>query len=81
VVEVLELLRQLTGAPVSAEARLEADLGLDSLAMAALAASLRAEFGDRVDLSGYLAELELDQLIELTAGQVADFVAGRTVRP
>ena len=73
--ELLEILRQLAGAPVSAESRLEADLGLDSLAVAALAGTLRAEFGDRVDLAGYLAGLELDELIELTARQVADFVA------
>ena len=73
--EVLEILQRLAGAPVSPESRLEGDLGLDSLALAALAGALRAEFGDRVDLAGYLAGLELDQLIELTARQVADFVA------
>lgn len=75
---VLEILRRLASVPVGPESRLEADLGLDSLAVAALAGALRAEFGDRVDLAGYLAGLELDELIELTAGQVADFVAGRT---
>lgn len=73
-------LRQLTGAPVTAGARLEADLGLDSLALATLAATLRERFGERVNLSGYLAELELDELIELTAGQVADYVAGQVER-
>jgi acyl carrier protein len=76
---VLEILRRLAGGPVTAGSRLEADLGLDSLAVAELAATLRAEFGNRVDLAGYLAELEFEELIELTAGQVADFVARRAM--
>jgi acyl carrier protein len=74
---VLEILRRLAGGPVTADSRLEADLGLDSLAVAELAATLRARFGNRVDLAGHLAELELDELIELTAGRLADFVASR----
>ncbi len=72
-----EALRQIVGAPVTADARLEADLGLDSLELVALAGALRDRFGDRVDLPGYLAELELDELIELTAEQLARFVAVR----
>jgi len=47
------------------------------VAVAELAATLRARFGNRVDLAGHLAELELDELIELTAGRLADFVASR----
>jgi hypothetical protein len=45
--------------------------------LAAFAAALRTRFGDRVELTAHLAELELDELIELTAGQVAAFVASR----
>jgi acyl carrier protein len=77
---VTEALRQLTGAPVAAGARLEADLGLDSLELVALAGALRDRFGDRVDLPSYLAGLELDELIELTAEQLAHFVAGQVPR-
>ncbi|HEU5268725.1 MAG TPA: acyl carrier protein [Jatrophihabitans sp.] len=75
---VLDALGQFVGVPVAAGDRLETDLGLDSLELATLAATLRDRFGDRVDLSDYLAGLELDQLIELTAGQLAAFVAERT---
>ena len=78
---MLDVLRSITGAPVTADVRLEADLGLDSLDVATLAAALRVRFGDRVELTGYLAELELDELIELTAGQLADFVAGQLPDP
>jgi len=75
---VLDALGQVAGVPVAADDRLEADLGLDSLELATLAVTLRDRFGDRVDLSDYLAGLELDELIELTAGQLAAFVAERT---
>jgi acyl carrier protein len=76
VAEVLDVLRPIAGA-ATADARLEAELGMDSIELAAFAAALRARFGDRVELAHHLAELELDELIELTAGQVATFVAGR----
>lgn len=73
---MLDALGRLAGGTVAADDRLEADLGLDSLEVAALAAMLREQFGDRVDLAGFLAGLELDQLIELTAGELAGYVAG-----
>jgi acyl carrier protein len=76
VVEVVDALRPIVGAS-AADARLEADLGMDSLELAAFAAALRARFGDRVELADHLAQLELDELIGLTAGQVAAFVASR----
>jgi len=74
VTEVLELLRPITGAAAGGS-RLEADLGMDSVEVAAFAAALRDRFGERVDLLGHLAGLELDELIELTVDQVAGFVA------
>jgi acyl carrier protein len=74
--EVLDTLRPIAGT-ATADARLEAELGMDSIELATFAAALRARFGDRVELSAHLAGLELDELIELTAGQVAGFVASR----
>lgn len=54
--------------------RLDGDLFLDSIELAALAAALRERFGPRVDLVGYVADLELDAVIELTLAQVAAYV-------
>ena len=71
------MLRQVVGAPARTADRLEADLGLDSLEVAALATGLRARFGDRVRLPDLLASLELDRLIDLTAADVAGYVADR----
>jgi len=78
VADVLGVLGRVTGVPVAADARLESDLGMDSLELAALAAELRGRFGSRVDLGEYLAGLELDELIELTAGDLAEYLADRT---
>ncbi len=77
--EVLAALGRVTGAPVAADARLESDLGMDSLELAALAAELRDRFGDRVDLAGYLAGLELEELIELTSGDLAEYLAAQVI--
>src|SRR5690348_17190037 len=57
------------GARVTAASRLEADLRLDSLEVAALC-------GAGVDLAGYLAGLEIDEIIALTVGDVLGYVGG-----
>jgi acyl carrier protein len=74
--EVLAALRPITGEAVPAS-RLETDLGMDSVELAAFAAALRDRFGDRVDLLDHLAGLTPDELIELTVGEVAGFVTDR----
>jgi acyl carrier protein len=63
---------------IGAGTRLEGDLRLDSIEMATLAARLRERYGPRVDLLGFLATLELDELIGLTVGQLVERVAERT---
>jgi acyl carrier protein len=72
--EITAMLAAVTGADtVAPDATLEGDLGLDSLDVAELAVRLRARYG--VDLVGYLATLDVDQLVSLTAGDLADHVA------
>jgi acyl carrier protein len=64
----------LLGAGLSAATRLEGDLGLDSLDLAALGALLRDRYGTAVDLVGYVAGLDIDEIIGLTVGDVSDYV-------
>jgi acyl carrier protein len=64
----------LLSAGISAQTQLERDLFLDSLDLAALGALLRDRYGAAVDLAGYLAGLDIDQLIGLTVGDLADYV-------
>jgi acyl carrier protein len=64
---------------VTAATRLDADLALDSIEVAALGDLLRERYD--VDLAGFLATLDLDRLIMLTVGDVALLVAGQPVTP
>ena len=56
--------------------RLEGDLCLDSVDLAALSAARRARYGSAVDLTRYVAGLEIDQIIGLTVADVAAYVTG-----
>jgi len=61
---------------INAATRLEGDLCLDSLDLAALSALLRDRYGTAVDLTGYVAGLDIDQIIGLTVADVAAYVTG-----
>lgn len=74
--ELAGMLREVTGADadwvagIAPDSRLDGDLWLDSLELAALGTLLRERYG--VDLPAYLTGLDLDQLIEL---RVKDLMA------
>jgi acyl carrier protein len=76
--EIAGLLRDVTGederwaAAVLPESRLEDDLRLESVEVAALGEALRARWG--VDLPAYLAGLDIDQLVDLKVGDLARLV-------
>jgi acyl carrier protein len=78
--EVTALLRQVIGDDprwadrVTPSARLDQDLRIDSLEMAALAGLLREAYGDRVDLAAFLAGLDFDQLVGLTVADLAAYL-------
>jgi acyl carrier protein len=75
--ELAALLVEVTGVDagsVTPAARLDGDLRLDSLELAALAERLRGRYGDRVDLVGYVTGLGLDQIIALTVGDVLAYL-------
>ncbi|MGN9914526.1 hypothetical protein ACTMTJ_44040 [Phytohabitans sp. LJ34] len=76
--EIAGMLRDVTGederwaAAVTPESRLEDDLRLESVEVAALGEALHARWG--VDLPAYLADLDLDQLVDLKVGDLARLV-------
>jgi len=82
--EIVELLREATGeepdwaAAITPATRLEDDLRIESVEVTALADLLRRRYGERVDLPAFLAELDIDQLIGLTVGELAAYVARQT---
>ncbi|HTJ35142.1 MAG TPA: phosphopantetheine-binding protein [Dactylosporangium sp.] len=79
---VAELLREVTGenaewlAGLGPATRLDGDLFLDSLEVAALGERLAARFGPAVDLAGFVAGLELEALLQLSIADVASYVDG-----
>ncbi|MFD0580491.1 phosphopantetheine-binding protein [Dactylosporangium darangshiense] len=79
---VAELLREVTGenaewlAGLGPATRLDGDLFLDSLEVAALGERLAAHFGPAVDLAGFVAGLELEALLRLSIADVASYVDG-----
>lgn len=84
---LIQMLRDVTGessewaASITRASRLEGDLGLDSLDVAALADRLAGTFGDQLDLLGFLAGLDIDQLIGLTVADVTAYVTARPAHP
>ena len=80
--EVIAIITQATSEDeawanaMTASCRLEGDLWLDSVELAALAGLLQSAYGNEVDLAAFLTALEIDQLIGLTVGDLVGYIAG-----
>ena len=64
----------LMGEPLTMETSFNDDLQLESIEFVALSESLLETYGSRVDFVSWMASMELDEVVSLTAGQVVDFV-------
>lgn len=53
----------------------EADLEFESIEFVALSTRLTERYGDRVDFLAVLADKELDEIIELTVGDLVTYIA------
>lgn len=79
--EISEMIAESTGqadewvGKITPNARLEGDLGMDSVELATLRALLLDRYG--ADLDQHLAALDIDELIGLTVLDVTAFVADR----
>jgi hypothetical protein len=78
--EIVAMLREVTGEDeawagrITEATRLEDDLRLESIELAALDQRLRDRYGDGVDLAGFLNGLDLDEIIALTVGDLIALV-------
>jgi acyl carrier protein len=73
--EIAALLSEVTGQTgIGPQTRLDADLVMDSLEVAALGSALHQRYG--IDLSGFIAGLTLDEIIDLSVSDIARFVVG-----
>lgn len=60
---------------VTASTTFSHDLELESIEFVAVAEKLQQRYGGRVDLTGFLAGLSIDQILDLTVGALAEHVA------
>jgi acyl carrier protein len=56
------------------DTRFHDDLELESVDLVTLAGKLAERYGERVNLAEFIADLGLDEIIELTVGQLVEFV-------
>ena len=57
------------------------DLELESIEFVALAERISAEYGKRVNLAGWLASMNLEQILALRVGQLVEFIVRCTSQP
>lgn len=65
----------LISGPISMTTSFNGDLELESIEFVALAENLQQQFGQRVDFVGWISGKELDQIIQLTVGELVEFIA------
>ncbi|MET7933139.1 acyl carrier protein [Streptomyces sp. NPDC005322] len=59
---------------VTMETRFTEDLELESIDLVTLAGSLEARYGRQVNLAAFVADLELEEIIDLSVGQLVRYV-------
>jgi acyl carrier protein len=80
-VEVAEMLREVIGEEyvldmaITMDTSFNEDLELESIEFVALADRMRDKYGERVDFVGFLAEMDVDRVINMKVGEVVSFIA------
>ena len=57
------------------------DLELESIEFVALAEQIAAEYGKRVNLAGWLATMDLEQILALRVGQLVEYIVRCSSQP
>jgi acyl carrier protein len=57
------------------------DLELESIEFVALAERIRAEYGGSVNLAGWVAGMDLEQILALRVGQLVEFIVRCSSQP
>lgn len=79
--EIIGILLEVTGesaewaAAITPNARLEVDLGMESIELTALGELLQRRYGSGIDLPAFVAGLDIDQIIALSVAELAAYVA------
>ena len=59
---------------VSSETTFNEDLALESIEFVALAEKLRDRYARRVDFAAFIADLDIEEIMALTVGQLVDYI-------
>jgi acyl carrier protein len=59
---------------ISMESSFNKDLEMDSIEIVAFSEKIKAHFGERIDFTGWLSDMDIDQLIELKLGMIVKFI-------
>ena len=59
---------------IERETAFRADLDVESIELVALGEALRARYGDGIRLAQWIGDMELDEIIAMTVGQLVDHV-------
>lgn len=60
---------------ITADSSFSEDIELESIEFVALGEQLQLTYGEKIDLVGWFGELDLDEIIDLTVGELAEFIA------
>ena len=78
--EMTDMLRDVIGEEyvvdmeITLDTSFNEDLELESIEFVTLADSMRERYGDTVDFVGFLAEMDVDQVINMRVGEVVTFI-------
>jgi len=61
--------------PITRETRFHDDLELESIEFVKIADAIQARFGKTIDIAGFLSGRSIQDLIALSVGDLADFIA------
>jgi acyl carrier protein len=60
---------------ITADSSFSEDIEIESIEFVALGDLVQTRYGERIDLVGWFGELDLDEIIDLTVGELAEFIA------
>jgi acyl carrier protein len=66
------------GLNIGMDTSFETDLQLESIEFVKLATLLNERYGNRVDFVAFLAAKELDEIIQMTVGELVTYIADRS---
>jgi acyl carrier protein len=79
--EVAAMLREVIGEEyvvdmdITMDTSFNEDLELESIEFVTLADKMRVTYGDKVDFVGFLAEMDVDKVINMQVGEVVGFIS------